>query len=1010
MNRKTIIFILSFTFFLFIINYNNADASVLNDSDPFFSNSTFLNEKSEDHDIRFLQKNMAQDKESVDISNKVNSVQKSLRNNSKNISTLDDHSYIEVPTESTTVSDWSSFKKAAESSSIGTITLTTNLIAETSSSQRVNMTTNKAIKFNGFSINMRGSYLTISSDASINFQNSNLIQSNSNYMIRAETSGEVIFSGATQLNGPFFSGERQYNSSLKFIDATAVAESDRSDPSISFQQNSSNCNLSIENSSLVDKTRVFMDITNIGKTLNIINSQVNSISSNNSNEFFITHYSNRDPSSDRRKEGSVLNISANSRITTNKRNGSSYCGPIRLIGENSEINLKDGSKLDSTNQLGSAVVISGEGSSFNVDGEGTELNATRGDSSIRSGDNAYAPVRFAYSGSMTFNISNKAKVNINQNANNSGYCIRMFGGDNAVRVGSGAEFNCINNTTSGNPGNGSSEGIYYTGGSGTNAFYLTGKDSQVLLSSRRGRAITSTLDLNISAGDGTSFVSRGYYPNNSIFRSSGKIDFQMGVPRYFDFMNTAVDGNTRGNLFNNNSRSTFTHKEIPLSVWLNTKNVNLSPTASWNHVSATYSDSDFTKYTTETPGNGFQDFLTANRGLSNLGRMTANTAPAQVKNAPLTPNDADSYVWIPSLMPAENNAYRPAYDDEVYAEVQLTYPDGTVKTAIGSSKQSLNYYEYSSGQKIDGAIKIPVSSFDSNKKYLEAGTKVKILKVWRNDPDPDNPSAIVSKADDNKYSEQTVIRGTVPDPAKIKNDLTKISQWSTELEGTGEPGAKLSWQVLHQDGSVTNHDDAATVDSNGNWKINNISGIVNKDRIRIILKISIDGQDLSNPIDKTVFHDKTFDPATVIDVGGTDTITLNVPKELDFGIIPAYYIGTRKAVSKEYNVQVNDDRSPAHGNWVLSAKASNFKRQGSNETVSNNNLSLGIVNSSGNKYQNISGNDYINSRTQQPTDPYRGTTSLDYLHGPQQLRLKANGVSNAGKYTSVLSWTATDSL
>jgi hypothetical protein len=52
---------------------------------------------------------------------------------------------------------------------------------------------------------------------------------------------------------------------------------------------------------------------------------------------------------------------------------------------------------------------------------------------------------------------------------------------------------------------------------------------------------------------------------------------------------------------------------------------------------------------------------------------------------------------------------------------------------------------------------------------LEIGTKIKILKLWRNDSDYNSNNAIKTDINNekyNQYKEQTVIDRTPPDPVK----------------------------------------------------------------------------------------------------------------------------------------------------------------------------------------------------------------------------------------------------
>lgn len=926
-----------------------------------------------------------------DLKNKqINATLKSLRAQSTSSVPV-----LNTEGSSVTVNSWQDFIDAAGDTSVGKIVIGVDLKA---ANNKVSFQNDKVVAFNGHSIDMASRYMN-TNNYQINFVDAS-INSTGSAMLRSSSNAVIIFSGIGSLTGTILDTNNIYTN-LNFTNANYVTQNTSSTPTIRFQ-GSSGGDLSIKDSTITDSSRSFYYSStsdSISKNINIDNSTIKSTYPSGTSNYFISTYGTY------AQTGMILKITNNSNVNVDKTNQGDFNAPIYLFGTNTKIILSTNSKFTVNNPNGAAITESGVGSIFDVSDEGTELNVSRSGTA----DYNNAVIRFAWTGEMTFDIKNHAKVSINQNGTVNTYGIRMYGGGNNISVSNGAEFDCINNSTSWGPGIGDNDGqgIYYAGGGSSNSFKLSGTDSQVLISANNGPAISSLSRIDMTAGDGTSFVARGYYPGNAIFYSTNILNFNMGVPRYFDFMNTASIGTgTGGTLFNCSDTSQFSHGNIPLSVWLSTSNVQKSPTKSWKYVNATYSGVNFNKFTTTSSDADFKEFLVNNSGLSKLGRMTANTAPAQVKNAPDQPTNADSYVWVPTLMPAENNAYRPSYDNEVYAEVQLTYPDGTTKTATGTSVQNQKYYEYSTST-IDGAIKIPISSLGSSKKYLEPGTKIKILKLWRNDPDYNSINAIktdMSNTKYNQYKEQTVIDKTPPDPVVIKNNVKMISQWSKKLEGTGEPGTSLSWKIVHHNGSAdTVYPNATTVDSNGNWKINNISGIVNDDKIIVYLT---DKDANTTPFSETIFHDATFLPATVVSVGGTNTLSLDVTENLDFGIIPAYTPVIKSPASKEFNVAVNDDRDPSHVNgWKLMARASNFK-SGQREISSDD---LGLELNGNNNIINITNTDSL-IREQQITDDYRGSTILDLINGPQKIKLRSNGVDYPGKYTSTVTWTATDSL
>ncbi|MCS6105634.1 hypothetical protein, partial [Clostridium botulinum] len=573
---------------------------------------------------------------------KINTELRSLRVQSKSSDPV-----LNVDGDFVTVNSWQDFIDAASNTSVGKIIIGVDLKA---ANNRVSFQNNKVVVFNGHSIDMSSRYLN-TNNYQINFVDAS-INSTGSAMLRATSNAEIIFSGIGSLTGSILNTSNIYTN-LSFTNANYVTQNTSANPTIRFR-GSSGGDLSIKDSTVTDSSRGFYySSTSDGltKNINIDNSTVKSTYPSGTSNYFIS------TSGTYTQTGMTFKMTNNSNVNVDKTNQGDFNAPVYLFGKNTKIMLSSNSKFTVNNPNGSAITESGVGSTFDVSDEGTELNASRSGAST----NNNAVIRFAWTGEMTFDIKNHAKVSINQNGTLNTYGIRMYGGGNNISVSNGAEFNCINNSTSGSPGVGDSDGqgIYYAGGGNSNSFKLDGTDSQVLISANNGPAISSSTRIDMTAGNGTSFVARGYYPGNAIFYSSNILNFNMEVPRYFDFMNTASSGTGEGGtLFNCANTSQFSHGNIPLSVWLSTSNVQGSPTKSWNYVNATYSGVNFTKFTTTSSDASFREFLGSNLGLSKLGRMTANTSPAQVKNAPDQPTNADSYVWVPTLMPAENNAYR----------------------------------------------------------------------------------------------------------------------------------------------------------------------------------------------------------------------------------------------------------------------------------------------------------------------------------------------------------------
>ncbi|MCO6541540.1 MAG: hypothetical protein J6573_04440 [Lactobacillus sp.] len=801
------------------------------------------------------------------------------------------------------VSTWDEFVSAASDPNIDTINLKADLQADSSAT----IDSDKIINFNGFklSVNITATKKTITI-ASGNVKLVSPTVENKPPKVKTSTpsaftfqGGSLTVTGNAQIMGDFFSST-DTPGDLTFQDATAYFYNDicpwdylggNGDGSIISMTGSSAGSIKILNSTINDNSYGFIFFSGVPHKSMLIddNSKITStqpdVNATDSLYYFVA------TPQDHRVDGAgvELTIKGHSAVTINKASTYNICAPIKLFGGGTKISLSEGSDLDVTNPRGSGIAEAGDGSTFTLDGEGTELKATRGDVGTISADNS--PIRFALTGGMTFNITNKAQVNAYQNnPRTNTYGIRMFGSDNGINVESGAEFNVYNNNVPGVANKGSyklpgGQGILYAGGTSKNVseFNLKGKDSQVLIDSKNGPAIqANTTGLKVDVEDGTSFVVRGRMDGDAIFYSKQDLVFKMGVPRYFDFMNYANTPKAKSidNLFTADATSIFTHGPVPLSVWDNNSDVLASPTKSWKYVGATYSGkgpfSVATPTTTGPSTDDFVDFMNLNAGLTKVRRMTANTSPAKVTSPDLPPTNADKYIWIKALIPAENNVNREAYDDEVFADVKLTMPDGTIKTFNGTSIQHADYYEYADKTIMNGVIKITGNDGD----FIPTGTKIEVTRLWRSDPDPNDQGAIISDPQDILYPVTTVIDKTPPAPAKLVDDDDYVPPSTKSVSGyDGEPGATVSWQLIHNN-QVTNGPTTTTVKPDGTWKLDGISGLKLDvgDQIRFIMT---DAAGNSNPNTETVYHDATFAPATTLRVEGR--LKMRVPLSIDFG-------------------------------------------------------------------------------------------------------------------------------
>lgn len=184
--------------------------------------------------------------------------------------------------------------------------------------------------------------------------------------------------------------------------------------------------------------------------------------------------------------GSKLYVYSNGADTAT--NGATFI----VQGVGAEINIKDGGVFEGLSTRQSVIISQNLKGKFNVDGEGSLLKLTT------ESDNGYeraAALRFRLRGGQEFNITNKAKVEINQlTAAKSGDTgapgVRFYGAGNVFNVSGGSIVTITNhgNKTYQNPGgNGRNQGVHYDGSNSN--FYINDDKSAVEIVSKYGSAI-----------------------------------------------------------------------------------------------------------------------------------------------------------------------------------------------------------------------------------------------------------------------------------------------------------------------------------------------------------------------------------------------------------------------------------------------------------------------------------------------------------------------------------------
>ncbi|RHW44552.1 hypothetical protein DS832_08915, partial [Bombilactobacillus bombi] len=288
------------------------------------------------------------------------------------------------------VSSWDEFVSAASNYDIKTINLKTDLQA----SSNATISSEKSINFNGFkiSLNISGTNRTINiAGGNVTLVSPTIVNSGTGAGNSAFTyqSGSLTVTGNAIISGRFFDA---YNApgDLTFQGANAVFNCDNNvggpylpqavNSVISMTGNIAG-SVKILNSIINDNSYGFIFLSGVPHKSLLIdgNSTITSTQPDATRTASLYYFVATPQDQNVADAGIELTIKGQSTVTVNKAPTYDICAPIKLFGGGTKISLSEGSDLDVTNPSGSGIAEAGEGSSFTLDGEKTELKATRGD-------------------------------------------------------------------------------------------------------------------------------------------------------------------------------------------------------------------------------------------------------------------------------------------------------------------------------------------------------------------------------------------------------------------------------------------------------------------------------------------------------------------------------------------------------------------------------------------------------------------------------------------------------
>lgn len=553
---------------------------------------------------------------------------------------------------------------------------------------------------------------------------------------------------------------------------------------------------------------------------------------------------------------------------TGNSNATGDAGAVmNFIGDKTTINVLDKAEVNVHSTRTVAILMNSAGGIFNVSG-GAKLNLQ----SDNNANNLGSTLRFRLSGNMTFNVTDKAEININKTGGNAA-AVRMYGKDNKFNVLSGGKVK-IHNAGNGKPddgGDGGNQGIHFTSGNG-GLFNLMDKDSEVEIEADNGPAIDMGTNAGeIKSGPGTIFVAEGKTSSEKtgIF-ISGVSQVSVDKPLFYDFRNNREKG---GNVFSNRNGSTFTSTQSDLSVWHKGENLDGDPSKNWSLFDYQLSGASFTKIDSTNFPDEFNTTSESygDQGAAAYSRMSGNNATPVVDELRM-PTNADKSLFGHVTIPVGSDDGRDAWTNEAYVVVEVTKPNGDIKeytgVTIGKNNGSPGLEIYGEEARA-GMYKITLA----DDAFVETGDKIKVVRAWRGSADPDSGRVHESTPEQLIAPERISKDVTPPSPSKINGVVTNASK---QISGEkAEPGSQLTLLINDQE-----FPQPIEIEASGQWTYNLPNYLEKGDVVQVLLRDKAglaEGVDNppktnnqignSNPTVTTDYHDATFEEGTKIIVG-----------------------------------------------------------------------------------------------------------------------------------------------
>ncbi|MGL9768955.1 WxL domain-containing protein [Enterococcus sp. DIV0806c] len=592
--------------------------------------------------------------------------------------------------------------------------------------------------------------------------------------------------------------------------------------------------------------------------------------------------------------GSTSKMEVISNVSAAETNAAVYLGAAMASttsganNPNAEIRLTEGAKLNIHANHATALGLLSKDGKFDLLSN-SELNLTAG-STDETKNGAVSVLRFIRAGGYQFTIDN-AKMNISKTGGRTPG-IRMYGGNNHILVRNGGQFFIYN------PGDGvprdqdtasglANQGVHYPR-TGDNSFVVDGLGSKVQIVADNGAAIDMESQAGqIEARDGATFIAQGRTATDAggIF-NAGNATVRFENPLFMDFRNTRIGG---GNIFNVSSGATLNAINSDLSVWRKGADLSGDPDLDIRTIDYSFTGTNFNTLSQTSAPDQLNTEVFGNTGLTAYSRLSSNNGRWAIADELRVPTNADKKIYGRVSLPVGLDDSRPAWDDEAIVTVEVKSPSGhtrdyTTKT-VGHSDESPGISIYGEAQR-GGLFEITLPA------PLEAGSKVRISHV-------ELTSGELTEGFDHQILTDTVEVFPIVPPVPAKFSSSIIGENSRTIQGTSE-NKEVEVTATHNGQSFDTSE--VTVNDDGRFTLD-LSELVLKedDEIQIFLRDNAGSAKAAevvappetnndrgniNPPIELLFHDVTFEPATILTVGNLGPVSPVDPMNPEIEVDP----------------------------------------------------------------------------------------------------------------------------